>query len=87
MSENTEIKSTVRLKKNLILKKIFKFLEFYYKEIKVISIDLVEDEVSLYIDNRHHLNNKEIVELQMSIKKYTNNEFALNITKVNIINL
>ncbi|MFV0288118.1 MAG: hypothetical protein ACK5HR_01510 [Mycoplasmatales bacterium] len=87
MSENTEIKSTVRLKKNLILKKIFKFLEFYYKEIKIISIDLVEDEVSLYIDNRHHLNNKEIVELQMSIKKYTNNEFALNITKVNIINL
>ncbi len=87
MSLNTETKSSVKLKKNLILKKIYKFLKFYYKEIKVISIEIIEDQVYLYIDNRHRLNNDDVVELQTSVKKYANNEFALNILKVNIINL
>ncbi len=82
-----ESNSKVVIKEIVVIKKIHNFIEFFNPEIKILSINLKNEILELYIDNCSTVLQTEIYNLQKDIAIYLSNEFQIKIDKVNVISI
>ncbi len=82
-----ESNSKVVIKEIAIIKKIHNFIEFFNPEIKILSINLKDDILEIYINNCSTVLQAEIYNLQKDITIYLSNEFQIELDKVNVISL
>ncbi len=82
-----ESNSKVVIKEIAVIKKIHNFIEFFNPEIKILSINLKNEILELYIDNCSTVLQTEIYNLQKDIAIYLSNEFQIKIDKVNVISI
>lgn len=76
--------TTVRIKKIVVLKCLYKYIKNELSDVKVLSLDLIDNELYIYIDSKKVILNTLLKDLQKMSNKYLKNEFGINIDRVNI---
>lgn len=82
-----EMSSKVTIKEIAVIKKVHNFIEFFNPNIKILSIDLKEEILTIHMDNCSSVLQAEIYNLQKDIILYLDNEFQINLKKVNVISI